>query len=367
MRRIFSVQWLFAPLICLLMGFYSIAVEYFVKTGVNGGYSALRLMAEHLYYWCFWAILSPLILIAAKHFPLERPRLGRSLLFHIPVSVFCPIFLHTGFFLLILYIWGILTGVQPSKSFNSFSISTFFSVFVPNVIIYYLILALNLVVYYQQKYQNESLKAAELNAQLSGARLQALKMQLHPHFLFNTLHSITALVLENESRDAVKMIKRLSEFLRVTLDSSETQTVTLKDELEFAERYLGIELIRFQNRLTVERNIDPLTLDAEVPNLILQPLVENAVRHGIAARSGACRIDLVSQLCDGQLYLEVSDEGGEKLNDNDDSASEGGVGLQNTVARLRQLYGEAGRFNLFSENSRITTAQIIIPFIKTKQ
>src|SRR4028118_2184155 len=276
MRRIFSVQWLFAPLICLLMGFYSIAVEYFVKTGLNGGYSALRLMAEHLYYWCFWAILSPLILIAAKHFPLERPRLGRSLLFHIPVSVFCPIFLHTGGFLLILYIWGILTGVQPSKSFNSFSISTFFSVFVPNVIIYYLILALNLVVYYQQKYQNESLKAAELNAQLSGARLQALKMQLHPHFLFNTLHSITALVLKNENRDAVKMINRLSELLRLTLDNIETQVQTLEDEIEFTRRYMEIERIRFHDRLAVGWEIDPPALEARVPNLILQPLVENA-------------------------------------------------------------------------------------------
>jgi LytS/YehU family sensor histidine kinase len=217
-----------------------------------------------------------------------------------------------------------------------------------------------LIFFYYERYQSELLTASKLHAQLTDARLRALKMQLHPHFLFNTLHSITALVLNNENRDAVKMINRLSEFLRLTLDNIETQVVMLKDEIEFARRYLEIELIRFEDRLTVEMDIDPRALGVGVPNLILQPLLENAMRHVVDSNPGRSRIDIFARLQDGRLLLEVRDDGkdSEKVSGHIESA---GLGLRNTRARLSELYGDDYSFGLSRRENRWTVAQIVIP------
>ncbi|HLM60137.1 MAG TPA: histidine kinase [Pyrinomonadaceae bacterium] len=236
----------------------------------------------------------------------------------------------------------------------------------PNIIIYWGFLIINLIVFYHERYRNELLKASQLNAQLSDARLQTLKMQLHPHFLFNTLHSITALVLTNETDDAVKMINRLSEFLRLTLETAETQIVALEDELEFTRRYLEIELIRFQDRLTVEMDVAPQLLGAQVPNLILQPLVENAMRHAVDSNLGASRIEIFGQLQNGRVLLEVRDDGkdSQKIARQNGAA---GVGLKNTRARLSQLYGEDYSFSLSRRENEWTVAQIVIPFFSAEE
>ena len=234
------------------------------------------------------------------------------------------------------------------------------------MLIYWLILSANLIFLYYERYQNEMLKASKLDAQLSNARLQALKMQLHPHFLFNTLHSITALVLKNENRDAVKMINRLSELLRLTLDNIETQVLTLEDEIEFTRRYLEIERIRFHDRLTVEWEIDPQALAAEVPNLILQPLVENAMRHAVDSHSGTSRIQIAAHLQNGQVLMEVRDDGKDlkKISGQNGAA---GLGLKNTRERLSELYGEDYSFSLSRRENEWTIAQIVIPFFPAKE
>jgi LytS/YehU family sensor histidine kinase len=234
--------------------------------------------------------------------------------------------------------------------------------FLPNVLIYWLILSISLISSYYERYQKEMAKASQLDAQLSNARLRALQMQLHPHFLFNTLHSISALALDNEIRDAVKMINRLSELLRLTLDKADMQIVTLEDEIEFTRRYLEIERIRFQDRLTVEVDIDQQALVAEVPTLILQPLVENAMRHGVDSSSGASRIQIAARLQNNQVLMEVRDDGKnpEKIWGQHGAT---GLGLKNTQARLLELYGEDYSFNLSRCENEWTIAQIVIPFI----
>jgi LytS/YehU family sensor histidine kinase len=187
-------------------------------------------------------------------------------------------------------------------------------------------------------------------------------MQLHPHFLFNTLHSITALVLKNENRDAVKMINRLSELLRLTLDNIETQVLTLEDEIEFTRRYLEIEGIRFHDRLAVEWEIDPQALEARVPNLILQPLVENAMRHAVDSNSGNSRIQIAAHLQNDQVLMEVRDDGKDSKKIAGQNGANG-LGLKNTRARLSELYGEDYRFSLTRREDEWTIAQIVIPFL----
>ena len=202
---------------------------------------------------------------------------------------------------------------------------------------------------YYRRYQEGELRASQLEALLSQSQLQALKMQLHPHFLFNTLHSISSL-MHRDIEAADKMIARLGDFLRLTLENSGTQEVTLQEELEFLRCYLEIEHIRFQDRLTTHMDIAPQALVTHVPNLILQPIVENAIRHGIAPRSTPGRIEIRAERNNGTLRIQVRDNGpGLPGNPNADNLYKEGLGLANTRARLEQLYGAAHRFDLAND------------------
>jgi two-component system, LytTR family, sensor kinase len=195
---------------------------------------------------------------------------------------------------------------------------------------------------------NLALKASRLEASLSRANLDTLRMQLNPHFLFNTLNAISVLALKGERHGVVRMLSLLSDLLRITLDSRE-QIVSLRDELEFLDRYLEIERVRFEDRLRLEREIDPDTLAAEVPSLLLQPLVENAIGHGISRQPGPGVIRIESTILDGEvLQLRVLDTGpgfdaarnGNARRGAHSFGSGGGVGITNTRARLEQMYGE---------------------------
>ena len=192
---------------------------------------------------------------------------------------------------------------------------------------------------YYRRYRLRELKASQLEAKLAVAQLEVLKMQLQPHFLFNTLHAISALMYRDvESAD--RMVTRLSDFLRLALDSAGVQEVPLKREMECLDKYLEIEQVRFGDRLVVRRAIDSAALDLLVPNLVLQPLVENAVRHGIAPRASGGRIEVRAASVQGTLTVEVTDDGPGA------AAIREGVGISNTRARLEQLYGAAAHLEL---------------------
>jgi sensor histidine kinase YesM len=358
MRRISTAQWFLVPVICILLILLAAGISFYIRSQTNNPAVVPRTIAENASYWLLWAIISPLILLLALRFPFERARILRSLFIHVLASIVCAVLIQL-LHLLVLFILNEITAWQLEQ-LQGQPLSWIGSI-LPGMLVYWIILIINLIFFYYERYQNELLTASKLHAQLSDARLQALKMQLHPHFLFNTLHSITALVLSNENRDAVKMINRLSEFLRLTLDNIETQVVTLKDEVEFARRYLEIELIRFGDRLTVEMDIDPRALDGGVPNLILQPLLENAMRHAVDSNLGRSRIEISARLHDGRLLLEVRDDGKDsgKISGHIGST---GLGLKNTRERLSELYGEDYSFGLSRAENRWTVAQIVIPF-----
>ena len=227
------------------------------------------------------------------------------------------------------------------------------------ILIYGAILGVGFGLEYYRKFRERELLASQLQAQLAHAQLQALKMQLHPHFLFNTLNAISVCVRKGSSEQAITMLAGLSDLLRIALENSTTQEVSLRQELDFLDRYLALQQIRFQDRLRVQMDVAPETLDAQVPNLILQPLVENAIRHGIAPHSSAGSIQIRSQLDASCLRVEILDDGPGF------STSEPpveGVGISNTRKRLVRLYGDAGRLTLSNGNENGALVVLEIPF-----
>jgi LytS/YehU family sensor histidine kinase len=229
----------------------------------------------------------------------------------------------------------------------------------------YLLIALTSYAYgYYSRYREGQLRTLQLEAQLSQAQLQALKMQLHPHFLFNTLHSISAL-LTKDVEAARKMITRLGDFLRLTLENSGSQEVTLQQEMEFLTCYLEIERIRFQNRLVTRIDLALETLQARVPNLILQPIVENAIRHGIAPRSTPGLIEIEAKQVGNKLRIQVRDNG-PGLSDHRTSVNlfKKGLGLANTENRLERLYGADHLFDLSNNPEGGLIVSLEIPFHK---
>ncbi len=275
-----------------------------------------------------WAVLTPFVLWLGARFLIRKA----SYWYTIPLQIVCAVafaIIHTQIFMRLLPLIGYRSSPRMAESLLRARLHT-------DLLTYWLLIGLSHAIDYYRKYRDRELKATQLEARLAEAQLQALKMQLQPHFLFNTLHAISALV-HKDAEAADRMITRLAEFLRITLDSVGVQEVSLKTELESLDKYLEIEQVRFGSRLAVERSIAPETLDLLVPNLILQPLVENAVRHGIAPRTAGGMIEIRAREEQGSLVIEVVDDG--------PGASGGsireGVGLANTRARLQQLYGDS--------------------------
>lgn len=215
------------------------------------------------------------------------------------------------------------------------------------------------VVSYYQRFRQRELRTSQLQTQLAKARLQALKSQLQPHFLFNTMHSISALML-TDVQAADRMMTRLSDLLRMTLEAEETQVTTLSRELEFVNCYLEIEKIRFEERLNVVLDISPETLDAQVPQLLLQPLVDNAVKHGISKLPAAGEIRITVKTQNGELQLEISDNGPGFCKPG--SFQHNGLGLRVTRERLESLYGQDQSMELVSAPEGGGIVRVCIPF-----
>jgi two-component system, LytTR family, sensor kinase len=209
--------------------------------------------------------------------------------------------------------------------------------------------------------QQRERRAAELEARLTRSKLQALRMQINPHFLFNTLNAIATLVYVNP-RAADDMIGDLSELLRYSLDSADEQEIPLARELEFIRHYVGIEQRRFGERLKAEQNVPDELLNALVPSLILQPLVENAIRHGIEPQKTPGIVTIEARREGKNLYLAVRDNGKGPGTEAGGASARHGIGLANTRARLRELYGQNQRFSFAKAEPRGCIVEIVLPF-----
>src|SRR6266513_436073 len=269
---------------CTLGSFICAAVSYAAAVGENNKefdfVSALRLNLVQFY---LWAILSPLIFRFSRRFPIElRPLNLRHLFLHFPAIVsFAGI--HQIIHLAVLWFITPHLRRQFPALIDCYRAYFAFGFYIDLIIASLIVVAVHALLYYQN-FRASELAQSSLIAQLAQAHLSALNMQLHPHFLFNTLHSLSSLVLEDPPK-ANSMIARLGDFLRLTLDHSDQQLVTLKDETEFVRCYLDIEQVRFGDRLKVAFEMEPMTISAQVPHLILKPVVENAIQHAVAPRT----------------------------------------------------------------------------------
>jgi LytS/YehU family sensor histidine kinase len=231
----------------------------------------------------------------------------------------------------------------------------------PGVLIYFAILGSIHAFDYYQRFRDRELQAARLREQLAQSQLQVLRAQLQPHFLFNTLNSIVGLIRNNENKAAVHMTTQLSDLLRKVLAYSDKQEAPLREELEVTQRYLEIQQMRFSDRLKIEIDLAPETLDAKVPSLILQPLVENALRHGVAKRATDSLVSLRAERRNGSLAIEVYNDG-PQLPSGWQMEKCSGFGLANIRARLRQHYPSQHTFAVNNKGTEGVTASLVIPF-----
>jgi sensor histidine kinase YesM len=228
-----------------------------------------------------------------------------------------------------------------------------------NLLIYGVIVSVSHAIDYYRKYHERTVQALELEKHLTEARLQSLLRQLKPHFLFNSLNGIASLMYSDVAA-ADKMLVRLSELLRLSMSHSGAPLAPLRDELAFLEKYLEIERIRFRDRLTFTMAIDPATLDALVPSLLLQPIVENAIRHGIEPHARPGRIAMRAVRHDEELVVTVTDNGAGMP---PGGFTREGIGVGNTRARLAELYGERHRFAFSNQPDGGLVVTIAIPFV----
>jgi len=285
-----------------------------------------------------WALITPALLAFGVAFRLDRETWPRLPL-HLAVAIVVPV-LYWFPASALTHRLGLALGHEQWGW--EVTREEFVGAYLNNLLVAAEVLAVSQWLVLHRESRERAARAAQLEAELARAQLELLRLQLEPHFLFNTLHAIGTLV-RDDADAAERMIVLLSDLLRRALQDRGAQEVSLGEEMEFLDRYLEIERVRFPDRLAFARDLQPESLRALVPTLLLHPLVENAIRHGVARRAEGGRVGIRSRAVDGRLELRVWDDG---PGDGTSAARSAGIGLANTRARLQHLYGGAHRFEL---------------------
>jgi len=314
--------------------------------------------------WAIWVPLTPLIMRLARRFPIGWPPRSDAVGVHalgIGAASLARGIAYAGATFLV----G--RGASSTISFGGYFWRVSLAWLPMAAVVWGAILAGGFALDYARRLREHELRDAELREQLTRAELGALRARLHPHFLFNALHSVSALVRGGENAAAVRVVAELSDLLRDVLSRDAPDMIRLRDELAFVRRYLDIERVRFADRLRVEWDVDPHASDAIVPSLVVQPLVENAMRHAASASWGAGRLRISARREGDTLAIDVSDDGpGVPAVTSTASLSPGGngagVGLSDARARLARLYGDASALTLAPGPLGGTTASVRLPF-----
>jgi two-component system, LytTR family, sensor kinase len=300
-----------------------------------------------------WACLAPFILMLRDRMPLSRGRWVGGILFHIAFSFIVMATFYLG------RIEAFALILEPiKKGFWHEAYLGFYGHNLVDIAYYWAVIAFGYGVEFQRKFKNEEIRAVQLESKLVEAELKLLREQIKPHFLFNTLNTVSVLVRDGKNDLAVTLLSRLGSLLRMSLDRPHENVTTLQAELDFLDRYVDIQKARFSDRLTVEVSIDDSALGMTVPWLILQPIVENAILHGVAPKDGPGRVDVLGRIRGNSLHLEVSDDG-PGMGDIPNLVE--GTGLANTRARLQKIYGDAATMALSSRTSGGFTVEIAVP------
>jgi two-component system LytT family sensor kinase len=310
------------------------------------------------FYWYAWALLAPPIIWVASRVRIERQTWYRTVVIHLLAGMaFAELHIivqeafrrglaiYFGRTIATPFLWRLKAAMIQYMDWEMMT--------------YWAIIGLTFAATYYREAQDRAVAAAKLETKLVETQLQTLQSQLHPHFLFNTLHAISALMHSNVDQ-ADRMLSRLAALLRMTLDNVGQQEVTLKEELDFLERYLEIEQTRFRDRLTVKFDVQPEALDALVPWMLLQPLVENSIKHGISPKPGPGTIEVLAHGEHNRLVLEVRDDG-VGLSQDALTALQSGIGLSTTRARLHHLFGRDYQFE-FHRQPQGLTVKVVVPW-----
>ncbi|HEX6879764.1 MAG TPA: histidine kinase [Terriglobales bacterium] len=345
------------------MGWTAVATLFAVRTMIllrvrGAGLPPVPMVTIEFVYWYVWAAFTPFVIWLVIRFPLVGGRKVRHTVYHLIFAMLvAPLHAATENYVCV----GLLRTVfrennaEVLKTIPPLPVSILFYSF-NGIVIYWVIVGLYQGIHFYRAAMEKETKAAQLQAQLVNSELENLKSQLHPHFLFNSLNTIGMLMRENVEA-ASDLLVSLGDLLRMALDRRSHET-TLQCEVEFVRKYLEIEQARFNDRLRVRIDIDEGLQSACVPSLIVQPLVENSIKHGISAYSSAGSVEISAKVVDGRLQISVQDDGPGK---NGDSVPTVGIGLKNVTSRLKQLYGNDASFALTDVPGGGCEATITLP------
>jgi two-component system LytT family sensor kinase len=348
--RVRSPRWRTIAAIWLACGLFDASHTVFFMQAL-GRHAWLAIFGTQLVSWLPWMLATPFIIGLTRRRPMARGKLFSSAALHVASFLIVGLIAQSWFAALQMFFnpWR----YPKNPTFTEAWSTSFPYQIVPLLIVYALIVAATYIADARER-------SARLNEELSKAQLAALRGQIEPHFMFNTLNSIAGLVREQRNDAAVSMIVGLSEFLRRATQDSHRAQVTLAEEVEYLQRYVDIQKIRFGERLQFSVDIPPEMLRAQVPNLLLQPLVENAIKHGVGRSVAGGAVRVAGGCENGTLRLSVSNDVPNTLKD--EPGTHTGVGLNNLRARLRILHGEESELQLRLAPSGQAEVVVTLPF-----
>jgi two-component system, LytTR family, sensor kinase len=338
------------------------ATQTVIVTQLQGTHHAwIGLFGVTVLFWLPWALATVPVILLGRRFPPVHLRPVLTWFVHL-AACFTIHFVFAMWTMWLGRFVDLYRSAPASQPLGKLLVERFLNGIFASIILYAGILAVSYVVDSKARLAEQQMQTARLNEQLSIAQLDALRKQIEPHFLFNTLNTVSGLVRSGRDEEAVTMIAGLSDFLRHTLEGSSRKQVPLAEELEFAEKYLRIEKVRFADRLQLDLDV-PLDLaQAQVPSLILQPIIENAVKHGISQRVQGGTVRIAAALDGGMLTLTVSNDGPPLL---PDRIAGSGIGNSNVRTRLEGLYGDQFEFSMRNRQAGGVEVSVSIPYLVT--
>jgi two-component system, LytTR family, sensor kinase len=357
-----SPRWFRIAAIWLGVGLFDATQNVFVMRAEGMHHRWVQLFATLLLSWLPWALATPLVLRLGRRYPAACWKRLSTWGAHLAACAVIGLVSAAWIAAMEDFAnpWALVPGPDP---FAQLWLHKFYNGLLVYLILYGAILVIGHMLDSQERLAQQRTETARLNEQLSKAQLNALRRQIEPHFLFNTLNAVAGLVREKRNAAAVDMIAGLSDFLRRVVEDSDRQQVPLAEELEFAQKYLDIQKVRFADRLQVSVDVPAELFPAQVPSLILQPMVENAVKHGIGKRIQGGAIRIAAFCANGMLTLRVYNDGPSLPADWETTCS--GIGISNARTRLQTLYGDRFELNMRNQSPGGVEVSVSVPFVSS--